>query len=298
MIRSGATDSFLSTQLPVLDMVAFDEYSKHEDAIPKLFNVKSSDKWGEQYSTMAGLKAAVLKPEGTSVTFDDPIQGYDTTFTHSTYALAVAFSEELIEDDKMQIVEDTYRSMGLSMYQTRQIEAMGVFNDGFTNTGMDGENLFDVGHPLPGGGTYQNRPTTDIALSVAGLREMEVEMGNQVNGRNINVMVRPRMVLVPWDLNATALELLRSVDRPDTANRAINSFYSTNYELCVSPFLSSTTAWFALADKGTHKLVFHERIAPQIKSWPEERTGSINTRIRSRFSVGYYNWVGAWGTTG
>ncbi len=296
-VRSNYPDQQLSDALPVLDALIFEEYERLPDAIPMLFRVYQSSRWGEQTTTMAGIKPAVEKPEGLAVAFDDAIEGFDKTYTHVTYAIATSFSEELIEDDRLNLVEDTYRSLGLAMFQTRQIQGMDVYNSGFSDSGPDGVSLFNDSHPLIGGGTYNNRPTTDIALSVAGLREMEVDLLNQVNHRNINVVLQPEVILVPPSLKHTAIELIKSHERPDTANRSMNTFYQENYQLVISPFLTSNTAWFAQSNKASNQLRWYERVAPSTKTWEDEKTGDVNTRIRCRFSVSYSDWIGTWGTS-
>ena len=296
--RTQFPNQFLTTQLPVLEALIFSEYDRHPDMIPVVCRTATSNKWGEQTTTVAGIKPAITKNEGEPVAYDEAIEGYDKTYTHVTYAIATSFSEELQEDDRFNLVEDTYRSLGLAMYQTRQITTANILNNGFSDTGPDGSTFFSTSHALIGGGTYANRPTVDVALSVAGLRAMEVAMMNQVNHRNINVVMMPKIILVSPALKHTAVELIKSQDRPDTAHRATNTFFMENYELVVCPFLTSETAWFALSDKQSHNFRFYERIAPSVKSWIDEETGDARTRIRSRFSVGYSDWIGAWGTSG
>ncbi len=297
-MRSNYSDQFLADALPLLDALIMEGYEMSPDLIQALYNVYGSDKWGEQTSSMAGLGAAPEKDEGDSVAFDDPIQGYDKTYQHSTYAIAVSFSEEIVEDDKMDLIGKTYKSLGESMHQTRQIQAASVFNNGFADVGPDGLSLFHATHALIGGGTYGNRPATDIALSVAGLREMEVDMLNQVNHRNININLSVETLLASPDRKHVAKELLRSQDRPDTANRAINTFYDENYKLYIWPYLTSSSAWFALAPKSRHELRFYNRVAPSAKSWIHDSSGDVNTRMRCRFSQGYSDWIGTWGTSG
>lgn len=296
--RSNYSDQFLSDALPVLEALVYDELDPQKDQIPSIFQVLPSSRWGEQSTSMAGVKAAVLKNEGENAAQDDPLQGYDKTYTHSTYALFCSFSEELVEDDNLGMVQKTYRSLGMSMFQTRQTVAFNVLNNGFSDTGPDGSSLFNTAHTMIGGHTYANRPATDIALSVAGLREMEVDMARQVNHRNINVMLMPATVVVPPDIMQTAEELIGSPERPDSANRSINTFYKRMYKLVVSPFLTSTTAWFAFATPQQCEMRFYERSAPKTKTWEDDASGDINTRCRSRFSVGYSDFLGAWGTSG
>lgn len=298
-LRSNFSDQFLTTALPVLEALVYDEYAKHPDLVPEIFNVLGSTRWGEQTSTMSGLKAAVEKNEGEDSATDDPMQGYDKTYTHLTYALVCGFSEETVEDDQMGMVQKTYRSLGLSAFQTRQVVAANVLNNGFSvDTGPDGTYLFSTSHTMIGGHTSANRPSTDISLSVGGMREMQVAMAKQVNHRNISVMIMPATIVVPPDLMDTAEELIGSPERPDTANRAINTLHSRKYKLVVSPYLTSTTAWFAFAPTEQTEMRFYDRVSPTTKSWEDESSGDVNTRIRFRFSVGYSDFIGTWGTTG
>lgn len=296
-IRSQYTDLFYENALPALREVIFDQFEKQPDLVPMVFKIETDESWGVQDTTYTGLGAAVEKLEGEDVTFDRAMQGYDKTYRHVTYAIAASLSEELIEDNRMNLIEQVYRSLGTSMYQTKQVTAFNILNDGFTTTGPDGENLFDTGHPLIGGGTYANRPTTDIALSVAGMREMETSLMRQTNDRGINIVIMPRTLVVPPDLKYIANELTKSEYKPQTANNEINTF-NGSYSLVVSPFLTSTTAWFATAETSQLQLKFISRLEPSERSWVDEKTGSVNTRIRCRFSVGYSDYKGTWGTTG
>ena len=297
-LRSNFTDLFLADALPVLKEVVMEEYEKLPDNIPQCFRMLTMDGWGEQTTTIAGLKPVISANEGENVTFDDPIQGFERTYIPVEYKLATSFSQTLIEDNKLGLVEETYRSLGMAMYQTRQVTAFNIFNDGFADTGPDGVSLFNTAHVLIGGGTYANRPATDISLSIAGLREMEVDLMRQVNHRNINIALMPRKILVPPELRQSGRELLGSPDKPDTANRAINAYYEEKYMLVVTPYLTSTTAWFAMTEPGQHQLRFYDRVTPEVESWQDKPSGDVNTKIRARFIVSYSDYIGTWGTTG
>lgn len=296
-VRSNFPNQLLGDALPVLDSLIYDEYDKYPDHLADIFNMEDTDQWGEQDLTMAGIKPAVQKNEGENVTFDAPIEGFAKTYIPVEYSIAVSFSQVLIEDDRLNLVQGTYRSLGLAMYQTRQIVGFNVLNNGFTDTGPDSASLFNSSHTMIGGHTYGNRPSTDIALSIAGFREMEVDMMRQVNHRNINIAVMPQVVAVPPELKHTGLELIKSTDRPDTSNRAVNVHHGL-YKLVVSPFLTSTTAWFAFTTPSQHKLKFLDRIAPETETWQDKPSGDVNTKIRARFVASYSDFIGAWGTTG
>jgi len=297
MLRSNVPNQLLADALPVLNALIYDEYEKYPDYLSKVFRMESTGQWGEQSLSMAGIKAAVQKNEGEDVAFDQPIEGFSRTILPVTYAIAVSFSEELIEDDRLNMVQDTYRSLGLGMYQTRQIVGFNIYNNGFTDTGPDGSSLFNATHTMIGGHTYGNRPSTDIALSVAGLREMEIDLMRQVNHRNINISVMPATIAYPPELKQTAQELVGSPDRPDTPNRSINVRYQAYEQVC-TPFLTSTTAWFAMTVPSQHQVKFLDRLAPQTETWQDKASGDVNTKIRSRFTASYGDYIGTWGTTG
>lgn len=295
--RNNFSDIYLIDALPVLNALIFDEHDKQPDMVPMIFRDMPSNQWGEQTTTIAGVKAAPVKLEGDTAATDDPLQGYDKTYTHVTYAIQTSFTREAIDDNKLSLVEDTYRSLGMSAHQTKQIVCFNIFNNAFTDTGPDGSTLCATHHAMIGGHTYGNRPTSDIALSVGGIREMRVAMLRQVNHRNINVVIQPKFLLVPPELSDTAIELTKSMERPDTANRAINSF-AGKYDPIVSPYLTSTTAWWAVSDKSQHQLRFYNREAPNTDSWIDRPTRSVQTMIAMRFSAGYSDFLGTWGTIG
>ena len=297
MLRSGAPDLILSDALPLLDVIIMDEYGRLPDVAAEIFNVSGSSQWGEQDTTYAGVGAVPETSEGEAVSYQDPTQGYDKTYTHLTYKLGVSFSEEMVEDEKYGLITKTYKGLGMSMYQTEQIVCAAVLNDGFSDTGPDGSSLFNSSHSLIAGGTYGNRPATDVALSMAGLKEMDVDLMNQVDHRNLNVFLQAECIIAPPDLKQTLFELLKSMDRPDTANRSTNVYYD-NYQAKIWPYLTSTTAWFAVANKAQHELKKFNRVSPYTKSEQDFDTGDVKTKIRSRFSVGYSDWIGTWGTTG
>src|SRR3990167_336864 len=295
MLRSGAPDLILSDALPLLDMIIMDEYGRLPDVAAEIFNEEGSSKWGEQDTSFAGVGAVPESAEGEALSYENPSQGYDKTYTHLTYKLGVAFSEEMVEDEKFGLISKTYKGLGMSMYQTTQIVCAAIFNDDFGDTGPDGSSLFNATHSLITGGTYGNRPATDVDLSMAGLKEMDVDLMNQVDDRNLNVFLQAETILAPPDLKQTLFELIKSQDRQDTANRSVN-VYHENYKPIIWPYLTSTSAWFALANKSQHNLKKFNRVAPYTKSEQDFDTGDVKTKMRCRFSVGYSAWFGVWGS--
>jgi phage major head subunit gpT-like protein len=295
MLRTNSVKLFFSNALPALEALIYNEYEQHPDAIPSIFNVEGMTGWGTQDLTYAGLQATQQVEEGEEAAQDMPIEGYTKTYTAVEYALTVSFSKTYVDDDRWNVVSDTYKDLGMSSFQCKQIVAINVLNDAFTATGPDSTTLFSTAHTMVGGASVANRPSSEIALSVGGLQAMQTAMRRQVNHRNLNVYLMPQTIVIPPELEQTAFELDNSQGRPDLIERADNA-YKGRYKWIITPYLTSTTAWFALANK--HYLKLKNRQAPATESWFDKPTRMISTMTSQRFDVGYSDHVGTWGTTG
>jgi hypothetical protein len=82
-----------------LDEVLFQKYREIDPVYTKIFDVRSSSRKYEKITGFSGFGSLVGKTEGTPLTYDDPYQGYDTTFTHNTYGLGFRVTMELQNDD-------------------------------------------------------------------------------------------------------------------------------------------------------------------------------------------------------
>ena len=78
------------------------------------------------------------------------------------------FTEEAIEDNLYDRLGARYtKALARSMAHTKQVKAAAVLNNAFSSsfTGGDGVSLVNTSHPLAGGGTFSNRPSTYTDLN-------------------------------------------------------------------------------------------------------------------------------------
>jgi hypothetical protein len=287
-----------------LDEVLFMKYKELKPIFAQLFDMRGSDRKDEQISGFSGFASLVGKPEGTPISYDDPIQGYKTTFNHLTYALGFRVTFEMQNDDLYDVIKRMPSALADTVMRFKDTTAASVFNNGFAGagtgfmTGMDGQPLFSLTHPLTGGGTYQNMLTTAADLSVTSLEEALYTMRLTVGDRNELLDLNPKILLVAPQNERNAYELLKSSGRPDTANRADNWLQSQGLQLVVWNRLTDSDAWFLLTEKDMHNLIWYNRMELETDSDRDFNTKDLLYSVCTRFSVGWADWRGVFGSAG
>ena len=94
----------------------------------------------------------------------------------------------------------------------------------------------------------------------------------------------------------TANVLMKSTGRTGTNYNEINP-YQGRLNIMVWDYLDNTQAWFIL-DSGLHQLNFFWRVKPEFAQDESFDTDAALYKTRCRFSVGFSDWRGVWGSTG
>lgn len=282
----------------------------------QIFNIETSDKAFEDEVEFSGLGPMLVKPEGESVGYQDAIQGGTKRYIHTVYALGVRTSWELYKDDQYKLINQVPKALARSAHFVREIQAWNVLNLGFTTqTVIDGLSLFNTQHPLLGGtqatniapgissiiaaaGTYPNRPTTDVDLSLTAL-QLAINMFERLpDSQGMPISMRPKYLVIPPELKWIAREILASPHKPYTSDNEINAILNEDLMYFVAHYLTSASAWFLLCDKDEHSLKFINR-EPLDEDYSDDfDTRSIKQISFMRFSTGATNWLGTWGSNG
>jgi hypothetical protein len=293
-LRSTLPDLYLS-RLAFLDDVLFDQISE------KLLKVRDMGTKPFVTTTTVGSFGTVpIKIEGANVTYDDLAQGYDKTYTADTYELAFRAPKEALDDEQEEVVSDAARALGSSAQYSIEVDCMNLFNNGFTSTtgAPDGVTLFSTAHPLIGGGTVANRPATDADLSTSALRSALNDWFDLTDDAGKLLHLRPAILFVPGELKWQADELINSVDRSDTTDRAKNAFKNEGLRVVVSPYLTDPDAWFLLTEPSRLNVRKYWRERPNVMHDWDFESSSMKMKIRYRFIRGWSDFRGVYGTTG
>lgn len=269
----------------------------------KVFDFMKSEMALERTAEVRYLSYAKTKNEGAATTFDNNAgQRYIYNQEHLEIALGYAITRKAI-DDNLYKTQFQPSNLGLmeSFVQTKEIYGANVFNTGNVYNaavGGDGQPLFSATHPTDAG-AYANRPTVDVDLNESTLLSGMIQIRrNFIDTAGLKFYARARKLVIPPELEPTAIRLLQTELRPGTADNDVNAIRSTAGGLAegyiVNDFFTSPYAWFLLTNvKG---LAYMERVPFETDMQVEFTTDNLLVKGYERYSFGYYNPRAAWGT--
>lgn len=306
IIRGQFSDFFLSTMLPALNKVIWKRYNQRPDEYSQIFDVNPSGRSIEQFGEITGLGLFSQITEGAPVRYDQPLQGFHSTFSHLRFGLGFMASQDLVEDDKISIIKKMGIELGRSAKESIEIDAAAHFNNGFSGSflGPDGVSLFSASHPLiKAGGNQSNLLSVSAALDVTSLELALTDWENMKDSSGKKLRLpSPKLIVSPTN-RWNAMQILKSGDwRSDTANHTVNAFKHADNgpvsDVMVWHYLTSTTAWFLAAPPTETGLVFFWRRKPYTDYGYDFDTESGKTAMRYRKSHGWTDFYGVYGTPG
>ena len=297
--RTALPDLYLS-RLALLEDVLFDEIDLEDGVVGSVIRVKDmGNKPFLNTTTVASFGTVPIKAEGAPVSYEDLAPGYDKKYQPDVYELAFRTSKEALDDEQEEIVSDAARALGQSMTYTYNVDHANIFNSFTSTTGSpDGVALWSTAHPLIGGGSGVNTFSTMADLSISSLRDALNVMADTVDDAGKLLHIRPSILLVPYELKWLAKEITQSPDRPDTADRAINTMKDEGLRVIAWPYLTDADAWFLLTEPSKHNIRSYWREkANVLHDWDFE-TSSFKVKIRGRWIKGWSDYKGVFGSSG
>jgi len=295
---------FVKVITPGLFACAVEEYKRYPETWRQLVSVKRSTNTYEECSYLTGLGLIPTKPEGTVLAYDTRIQGYTKRWTHDTWAGGLRITEEAIEDDRYGVMESGSRELGISARETRHIRVASIWNNGFGTTehvGGDTKALFASDHPKLGGGTWSNLATASN-LSYSVLQNMIMAFENQTDHRNKKIVQTPVILLVAPHNEFKALELLKSIGIPESANNEPNAvrLARPRLRLIVWPYLTAANSTYLQGDNARMEtgLIFFERVGVTFAKEGDFDTGDAKFKVRWRDSIEANHPIGMYGNAG
>lgn len=303
IVRANFPDLFLVDMLPALDELIFNKYDSMPEQYSRFFNTKTSTRAIEQTSQIAGLGRFGVVPEAGPVGYDQPVPGFDKTYTHVQYGLGFKASRILADDDKFSIIKKMAVELAASARDTVELVAADVYNQGWNAaiTGLDGVPLFSLSHPLvKAGGLQANKSAAAMDLDQNNLQLVLTAFRKMVNAAGRKIKVRPTRLIVPPDLEFAAAEIVNGTLRSDTANNTPNALKLRSglspfnrYE--VYDYLTDTDNWIVAGEPEDTEVRFYWRERPVPVHDIDFDTRTLKTAMWMRFSCGWSDYTGVYG---
>jgi len=294
-----------------LDEVLFGpwEHAQPDSVISQVFNMETHDSQFKKYMTIKGYPMMVQKNEGAAYTNVDPGEAWWTQLEHIAYGLYSTITHEAQADERYGVISQFPNAMRESAEATINYHASRVFSNGFsavpeyqTSNRATAEYLFDTTHDLKGGGTVANRPSTDVDLTATSLWAAVNTFYAMENESGLPWYKPPKILLIPHQLEQKAIELLQSDKYPENAENAINALrIATQINHVVWPYWLGSVdadAWYLLAEPANHQVKFIWRERPRTKMTTEDLTDNLLYFIYMRYSTGWADYKGTYGTSG
>ena len=295
----------LKELLPGLNALFGLEYARYGEEHKEVYETETSERSFEEETKLSGFTAAPVKNEGSAIAYDNAQEAWTARYNHETIAQGFSITEEAIEDNLYDSLSARYtKALARSMAYTKQVKAAAILNNGFTNSqqyyGGDGVPLFSASHPLVSGGTNSNIPSTPADLNETSLENAVIQIAAWTDERDLLIAAKPRKLIVPPALQFVATRLLETELRVGTADNDINALKNNGSipeGYTINHFLTDNNAWFLTTDVPNGMKHFVRTPLSQSMDGDFD-TGNVRYKARERYSFGWSDPLGMYGSQG
>lgn len=283
----------------------FSQRDRRVSMLPMLFAMRGSGFATEEAQNYGGLPDEGWNFEDAGrIQYGEPVKGYAETFTHKEFARGVTAERKMIDDNRVPEILAATSALGDAAFRLREKAGANVFINAFSAatsetldlygtdaTGPDGVALCSDAHPRHPG----DASTTDSNEGTLSLTDANVSTTRQLmqatvdlNGDLLNVM--PDEILVPPELEDTALVIVRSAQDPDSANNAVNP-QAGRFTVKVWHYLTDANAWWMMDSAlRNQSLLWYDRIPLEFGRDTDFDTYMAKWSAYMRFSLGWTDW--------
>lgn len=267
---------------------------------------ETAERWFESEMGHSGLGVMPEKAIGEAVTTDRIYHGVVRNYVMKAYALGLVIQYEVIRWDLFKVFKPITQDLAKTAGTRYDLVAFGIPNNAFSTsnsayTDYRGEALCAVSHTRLDGGTWKNRPTTDIGLSMTALQQGIEDLTLTVNERGIyetGEEVTPTLLMTTPQNNWLAHTLLRSDYNPDNANMAVNNAARYNLNIKTYNYITTSTYWFLWCSPKKVKMKMAKGDSPDLMKDSEFSTMNSVFRSYCSFRVEVFDGRRMYGSTG
>lgn len=293
---------------PGLRKIFQETYNELPEQYSQVFNVQDSKKAIETDLRMGGFGLWDKKDSAGSIQYEDPTDTQALQYVHEEFSKGFTVERKLIDDEQYGTIKKWTKSLARGARATIETKAAKIFNDAFTVNGFDGVPLISNTHKRLDGGVMSNRlqatdgaTSADGKLSDANLKAALIQMRRQVDEKGILIQVQPKLLVVPPTLEYVARTILGSMNVSAQGNGTgftnDKNVIQGNLRVVVMDYFTNNNSWF-LIDPTVAELNFFWRRRLEFKNTEDFDTMQAKYRGYMRFSVGYSDYRGIFGSAG
>jgi len=254
---------------------------------------RDTDKDTERHSYITSTGIAPKNRDVDSMPLANKIQGFDNSYTPEVYRLAIQVERRLRETDMFNVIDKRMADLNQSARDTIELYAALPFNTAFATTVAwvcaDGMNLVDSDRNREdtAAGTWGNEETAS-SLTQSSVGTMRLNFRKNTNERGRVRPIHMQQVIIPPDLEDTAITELGSAQKPGSALNDKNFLTEYNLSYRVWDYLTSTTAYFGSGPKDSlYELFWYWGKRPESQSFDVAGNPDVwATRMRMVYVTG------------
>lgn len=310
---STIRDTVAELYSSVYDEFLLGAYSEYPAGCKDAFKEVDTTQKDYKVDDLSALGMWESQDELVGGNIEDPVLGYEKTYTIGKYTKQFQVSFEASDDDEYALLGKVgaAEQMGRGGRAKEAYDTAQYLVNGFGTAGPDGQYTFSSAHPKnreETGKTYSNLLSGAFSHDNLELAETAItDNMYDMKGLPIPITMDP-VLLYPPALRGKVARVLsdRAVEQPDTANRNINQFATRKgiytYKPVEDVWLNaanggSDSAWYIMFPwLGYFKFVWRQK--PHFVSWVDYNLEAYNFKGRMRYDVGDDNWRGGFASTG
>jgi len=205
-----------------------------------------------KFENFTGLGIAQATGEKEPYNREDINAGYNVTITPKKFTKAIEITEEMLRFNLWPKINNLVGGVANALNARINTDAAKVLYLGFGTTfltGGDSKALFATDHPI--NGTTQSNSGGTNPLSYDNLKTAIQAMDRYVDDKGIQLLPCQKLrLIVARENKERAIEVLKSIGNPDSANRLSNVFQTENglIDLKVAYWIPSgySKYWFVM----------------------------------------------------
>lgn len=306
-INSANLAELLTPQTTEAFVMGFTSGGRRASMISSLYAMPSSERAFEEHVGI-GVMSADWEFEKTGrVPYDDVNMGYVKRWTHKEFAKGFVVTRKMVDDNLFPAILDRATNLGDAAFRHREKSAATVFANAFSSVtdqttldafgfpigGPDSVALCSTAHPYneADSSTQSNEGTLALTKDNVGTtRQLHMALTDD-RGDILGIM--PDTIIIPPELEDTAIEIGMSMLDPDTANNTVNP-QAGRFRYLVWHYLEDANAWFMVdSARMMQDLIWYERIPLEYGAEGDFDTLQAKFRAYMRYSRGWrdYRWI-------